>query len=234
MAKSPARRTAPRIAVVNGLPTTTSRDIAETFGKRHDDVLKRIRSLDCSTEFTARNFAGSEYTDPTGRKLTEYRITRDGFAFLCMGFTGARAAAWKEKYINTFNRLAEAAHKPKAIKPATLAAPRLAIGHSPTLSDAIKAQIDLRAWEIAGAAHLQVRDWLTHQVKSGCLRPDGSPAPNLANTLAGADLAAFTTQYASTNLQHASVLLGYIHSRSGEMIKELAEKMAHLSRKDAL
>ena len=34
-------------------------------------------------------------------------MTRDGFTFLAMGFTGARAAAWKEKYIAAFNAMEE-------------------------------------------------------------------------------------------------------------------------------
>lgn len=93
------------LSVIDGQVTTTSLNVAEHFGKRHDDVLKRIASLDCSPEFTARNFAASEYTDSTGRKLPQYRMTRDGFTFLCMGFTGKRAAAWKEAYINAFNQM---------------------------------------------------------------------------------------------------------------------------------
>jgi len=32
-------------------------------------------------------------------------MTRDGFSFLCMGFTGAKAAIWKEAYIAAFNRM---------------------------------------------------------------------------------------------------------------------------------
>ncbi len=32
---------------------------------------------------------------------------RDGFAFLCMGFTGKEAAKWKEAYIRAFNWMAE-------------------------------------------------------------------------------------------------------------------------------
>ncbi|EOS1856350.1 Rha family transcriptional regulator, partial [Escherichia coli] len=32
-------------------------------------------------------------------------ITRDGFAFLAMGFTGKRAARFKEAYINAFNQM---------------------------------------------------------------------------------------------------------------------------------
>lgn len=34
-----------------------------------------------------------------------YEITRDGFVFLCMGFTGSAAAQWKEKYIAAFNQM---------------------------------------------------------------------------------------------------------------------------------
>jgi Rha family phage regulatory protein len=176
MAKSPARRTAPRIAVVNGLPTTTSRDIAETFGKRHDDVLKRIRALDCSAEFRLRNFAEtvSERANPSGGApipSTEYRITRDGFAFLCMGFTGARAAAWKEKYINTFNRLAEEARKPK---------PAVLLSHAPSidvsalllqgqsdpvaLTHAQQAAINRHAWMLSHEAYELIRQHIERRV----------------------------------------------------------------------
>lgn len=93
------------VELVDGQPTTTSLDVAAHFGKRHDTVLRAVRQLECSPEFTARNFALSEYTDSTGRKLTQYRLTRDGFTFLCMGFTGKEAAKWKEAYINAFNEL---------------------------------------------------------------------------------------------------------------------------------
>ena len=34
-------------------------------------------------------------------------MTKDGFMFLVMGFTGKRAAAVKEAYINAFNQMAE-------------------------------------------------------------------------------------------------------------------------------
>lgn len=95
----------PEIAVINGQAVTSSLAVADYFIKRHDDVLKKIRALECSPEFTARNFAVSEYTDATGRKLPCYQITRDGFAFLAMGFTGKRAAQFKEAYITAFNQM---------------------------------------------------------------------------------------------------------------------------------
>lgn len=79
--------------------------VAEAFGKRHDDVLKRIRSLDCSEGFSARNFAAATYVDAQGKPREMFDMTRDGFVFLCMGFTGATAAAMKEAYIARFNEM---------------------------------------------------------------------------------------------------------------------------------
>lgn len=96
---------APVVRVINGQAVTTSLDLAAYFGKRHDDVIRKIRSLDCSLEFNARNFAAVEYTDAKGEKRTAYQLTRDGFFFVAMGFTGRRAAEFKEAYIAAFNRM---------------------------------------------------------------------------------------------------------------------------------
>ena len=102
--------TQPEIAIVDGQVVTSSLAVANFFSKRHDDVLKKIRTLECSASFTARNFAESNYLlIATGRKLHCYQITRDGFAFLAMGFTGKRAAQFKEAYINAFNQMVETA-----------------------------------------------------------------------------------------------------------------------------
>ncbi|WP_181457205.1 Rha family phage regulatory protein [Escherichia coli] len=99
----------PEIAIVDGQAVTSSLAVADFFSKRHDDVLKKIRILDCSPEFCARNFAETSILvhQPNGgtRKLPCYHITRDGFAFLAMGFTGKRAAQFKEAYINAFNQM---------------------------------------------------------------------------------------------------------------------------------
>ncbi|WXF31053.1 Rha family transcriptional regulator (plasmid) [Pseudomonas aeruginosa] len=39
-------------------------------------------------------------------------MTRDGFTFLCIGFTGKEAARWKEAYINAFNKMEQALIEP--------------------------------------------------------------------------------------------------------------------------
>ena len=102
----------PEITIANGQAVTSSLAIADYFSKRHDDVLKRVRALECSPEFNARNFAAVEYVDAKGELRPAYQITRDGFAFLAMGFTGKRAAQFKEAYINAFNQMEKQLSKP--------------------------------------------------------------------------------------------------------------------------
>ncbi|ECT8547642.1 hypothetical protein B0011_06010 [Salmonella enterica subsp. diarizonae serovar 48:i:z] len=108
----------PNVFIHNGKVLTTSRYVADYFGKLHKDVIRKIESLDCSTDFTGRNFTLSEYTDSTGRKLPMYDMTKDGFVFLVMGFTGKKAAAFKEAYIAEFNRMeAELSHQYRKPEP---------------------------------------------------------------------------------------------------------------------
>lgn len=102
------------LSVINGQVTTTSLHVAEHFGKLHKDVIRRIESIDCSPEFSERNFTPAEYIDSQNKNRPYYRMTRDGFTFLCMGFTGQQAARWKEAYINAFNQL-EAQLQPVAL-----------------------------------------------------------------------------------------------------------------------
>ena len=42
----------------------------------------------------------------------EYLLTRDGFSFLVMGFTGAKADEWKLKYTEAFNKMEQAIKNP--------------------------------------------------------------------------------------------------------------------------
>jgi Rha family phage regulatory protein len=73
--------------------------VAAYFGKRHGHVLRDIRELHCSNEFSQPNFREFKIKDLAGESTSHVMITKDGFAFLAMGFTGAKAAAFKEKYI---------------------------------------------------------------------------------------------------------------------------------------
>lgn len=105
---APTDRELSLVAVENEHAVTTSLRVAEVFGKQHKDVLKAVKSLDCSEEFRERNFALSKIDYQNGnikKQLPMYYITRDGFMFLVMGFTGKTAAKWKEAYIKAFNEM---------------------------------------------------------------------------------------------------------------------------------
>ncbi|EOC4581499.1 Rha family transcriptional regulator [Escherichia coli] len=95
----------PDVTIENGRAVTTSVAVAEFFRKLHKNVIQKIEALECSSEFTELKFKPSEYTDSTGRKLPMYQITKNGFVFLVMGFTGKKAAAFKEAYIAEFDRM---------------------------------------------------------------------------------------------------------------------------------
>ena len=91
----------------DGAPVVSSRYIAQVFGKRHDNLLSTIRNLAYSSEFRLLNFKESCYKNEQGKRQPEFLLTRDGFSILIMGFTGKKAIAFKEAYINRFNQMEE-------------------------------------------------------------------------------------------------------------------------------
>ncbi|MCE7115515.1 Rha family transcriptional regulator [Campylobacter coli] len=103
-----------KLAVINGVDvelevandqvTTTSLDIAAVFNKRHDNIIAKIETFP-KDSFTDLNFKTSKYIDSTGRILPCYKITRDAFSLLVMGFTGEKAYKWKIEFIKAFNEM---------------------------------------------------------------------------------------------------------------------------------
>ena len=97
------------VAVENERAVTTSLRVAEVFSKQHKNVMQAIKSLECSEDFHKLNFKLMQNSIKIGngaeRKSPMYYITRDGFMFLVMGFTGKTAAKWKEAYIKAFNEM---------------------------------------------------------------------------------------------------------------------------------
>lgn len=101
---------------------TSTRTIAESFGKEHKEVVRAIEGQKDSEGNTKHSglalqikqrgdipledyFIKTEYVSENGRKYTEYLVTRDGFSLLVMGFSGERAMEWKLKYIDAFNKM---------------------------------------------------------------------------------------------------------------------------------
>lgn len=96
----------------NGQPLTSSRAVAQRFGKLHKNVLKAIESLLADMpdpEFHRLNFEPVMYESIQGKGAIqlrpEYHLTHDGFALLVMGFTGREALAWKVAFLQAFNQL---------------------------------------------------------------------------------------------------------------------------------
>lgn len=91
-----------------GVDITTSLIVAQVFGKRNSDVLRDVRNLNCSNEFRERNFAlmveMKQLPQGGAHKAEYYTMTKDGFSFLVMGYTGEKAGEFKERFINEFNR----------------------------------------------------------------------------------------------------------------------------------
>lgn len=100
---NPHTQKMPNVHLINHIPQTDSLNVAEVFGRQHKDVLNSIKQLACSEGFGQRNFSPTSYTDSCNREQQMVEMTRDGFVFLVMGFTGRKAAAFKEAYINAFN-----------------------------------------------------------------------------------------------------------------------------------
>ncbi len=87
-----------------------SRLVAQIFEKEHKTVLRNIDAIlapdsGYSQEFGRHNFVPSSYTNQQNKKQRCYAMTRDGFTMLVMGFTGKKAAQFKEMYIKRFNEM---------------------------------------------------------------------------------------------------------------------------------
>lgn len=82
----------------DGVLVTSSRNIAERFGKEHRHVIRDIENI--TSQRCVQNWADlfieSSYHDSYKREQKQYLLTRDGFSLLAMGFTGAKALKWKQ------------------------------------------------------------------------------------------------------------------------------------------
>lgn len=106
----------PEITIHNNRAVTTSFAVASYFQKRHDDVLRKIRSVsdDCDPAWRLRNFTVCHENNElqNGKPQPYFELTRDAFALIVMGFTGKKALQWKIDYINAFNAMEAELQKP--------------------------------------------------------------------------------------------------------------------------
>ena len=82
-----------------------SLQVAEKFGKRHNNVLQNIDNLIAENSAVKSMFKQSTYKADNGQKYRMFYMNRDGFSLLIMGFTGKDALNWKLQYIKAFNQM---------------------------------------------------------------------------------------------------------------------------------
>lgn len=105
--KIPKIKPETRLVEVHGKKIiTSSLLVAAKFGKRHDNVLKKIDTLIASQpEFSHLNFKAVEYIDQKGEARKSYELTEEGFAMIAMRFTGKAAEDWQIKFVSAFQKM---------------------------------------------------------------------------------------------------------------------------------
>lgn len=96
------------VGIADGHAFTDSRKIAKHFQKLHKNVLRDIEALlvDLTDlQFSRLSFEPSDCVDARGKVRREYRLTRDGFVLLVMGFKGPAALVWKVAFLKAFNAM---------------------------------------------------------------------------------------------------------------------------------
>jgi len=89
-------------------PITDSRFIAEEFGMRHGNVIRKIDSLikTGETEFFARlKIESGYYPDANNQQRKMYLLNEAQTMFLIMGFTGKKASSVKDRFIKQFQSM---------------------------------------------------------------------------------------------------------------------------------
>lgn len=79
--------------------------VSEHFNKQHKNLLRDIKKLINTDPTLVSEFIPYTYKDKYGRKQPSYYLTEEGFCLLAMGFTGAKALAWKRKFYKAFKDL---------------------------------------------------------------------------------------------------------------------------------
>ena len=99
----------PALKLVNNVPMVNSKDIARGFGKLHKNVIRSIETVitdpESDSDFNRLNFEPVDFIDAKGETRKSYDMTKDGFSFIVMGFTGSKASKFKIGYIKAFNKM---------------------------------------------------------------------------------------------------------------------------------
>lgn len=230
------------IAVIDGQPTTTTQDIAEVYGRRHEYVLRIVRQRMAEAgEWGVANFGETPYTNPqNGQTYTVIRMTKKGFHFLVGKFTGAKAVQHQIAFADAFERMeAELSQN----KPAIAINPTSGIdvrtlfctGQSEPvpLLPAHMALLEQRAWEMAGQAHGLIRTHLLRRIAHHTIARERGNAsdPMVANILQATTLG---SALAGFHYDGMAALLQMMETNYQMYGEKLAATRAHMKALDTV
>ncbi len=88
-------------------PITSSHIVSKVFGKLHQAVMAKIDMLDKLSDFFHRNFTEIKYIGEDGEFKSAYEMTRNGFGFISMDFTGKQEEEFSHAYMDAFDEKAK-------------------------------------------------------------------------------------------------------------------------------
>ena len=107
----------------DGQIITNSVLVAKKFGKKHDNVLRSIRSIlnggVLKNDETPMFEESTYHNAQNGQTYPMFLMNRDGFTLLAMGFTGNQAMQFKIDYISAFNKMESVVKHGTSLKPKT-------------------------------------------------------------------------------------------------------------------
>lgn len=125
--------------IIDGQPTTTTQDIAEVFGKRHDHVLRIVRQrMEEAGEWRLPNFGETviERENPSGGepiKSPVIRMTEKGFMFVVQT---------QIAYVDEFERMRAALMQSAQAGRPALDYARITPAQAQTLKELVQAVVD--------------------------------------------------------------------------------------------
>lgn len=179
------------LTLKDGQPVTTSLQVAASFDKEHKHVLRDIDNLECSREFCQSNFGQTVHLRPSplnGAPIESraYTMTKNGFLFLAMGWTGKKAAMLREGYLAAFD-LMEAelrsglalTREQALLSTLAMVAEAAKCGHDPLfLPELVHARFAgfscEKAGRLLGVGRSTVANWTRKLVEAGFDIPSGT------------------------------------------------------------
>ncbi|MHD0286813.1 Rha family transcriptional regulator [Weissella tructae] len=101
------------VQIENNEVMTTSRQIAEVFGKRHGHIIRDIENAiekvkkSADPNLGSLKFEETSYIDEQGKTRLSYKLNKNALVFVVMGYQTKQATDFKLKYIDQFDLMEE-------------------------------------------------------------------------------------------------------------------------------